>query len=92
MLETILYGCVTWSRKPAGYDGLRPQVYTRCSSDASAGGNGSPKTTLSYALALVKTDSESIETTVRRRRILFVVVVTRTTEEVMFGELVGGKG
>ena len=53
--------------------------------------------TLSYADALAKTASESIEARVRKRRILFARFVSLTGEErlpqrVMFGELVGGKG
>ena len=52
--------------------------------------------TLSYADALAKTASESIEATVRKRRILFARFVAHIEEEhlpqrVMFGELVGGK-
>ena len=48
-------------------------------------------------LALLRTDSESVETTVRRRRILFAGFVLRMGEErlprrVMFGEMLGGKG
>ena len=53
--------------------------------------------TLSYADALAKTASESIEATVRKRRILFAGFVVRMGKErlpqrVMFAELVGGKG
>ena len=53
--------------------------------------------TLSYADALTKTASESIEAIVRKRRILFAGFVARMGEEslpqrVMFGELFGGKG
>ena len=52
---------------------------------------------MSYANALLRTDSESVETTVRRGRILFAGFVTRMGEErlprrVMFGEMLGGKG
>ena len=52
---------------------------------------------LSYANALLRTDSESDDTTVRRRRVLFVGFMARTVEErlprrVMFGEMLGGKG
>ena len=50
----------------------------------------------SHANALLKTDSESVETTVRRRRILFAGFVARMGEErlprVMFVEMLGGKG
>ena len=52
---------------------------------------------LSYANALLRTDSESVHTTVPRRRIMFAGFVVRTGEErlprrVMFGEMLGGKG
>ena len=52
---------------------------------------------LSYANALLRTDSESVETTVRRRRMLFAGFVARMGEErlprrVIFGEMLGGKG
>ena len=52
---------------------------------------------LSYANALLRADSESVETTVRRRRILFAGFAARMGEErlprrVMFGEMLGGKG
>ena len=50
-----------------------------------------------YANAPLRTDSESVETTVRRRRILFAGFVARMREErlsrrVMFGEMLGGEG
>ena len=53
--------------------------------------------TLSYADALAKTASESIEAIVRKRRILFAGLVARMGEErlpqrVMCGRLVGGNG
>ena len=66
-----------------------------CSSDASDGGNGSATTTtLSYADALAKTASESIEAKVRKRRIWYAGFVARMGEErlpqrVMFGSLLG---
>ena len=52
---------------------------------------------ISYLDTLVKTRSESIETTLRKRRILFAGWVarmedTRLPKCVMFGELVGGAG
>ena len=53
--------------------------------------------TLSYADAVAKTASESIEAIVRKRRISFSGFLARMEEErliqrVMFGELVGGEG
>ena len=67
------------------------------SSDASAGGRKREDRILFYANAFLRTDSESVETTVRRRRILFACSVARMGEErlprrVMFGEMLGGKG
>ena len=52
---------------------------------------------LSYANALLRADTESVETTVRRRRMLFAGFAARMGEErlprrVMFGEMLGGKG
>ena len=52
--------------------------------------------TLSFARALVKTDSESIEVTLRRQNILCAGFVARMGEEllrrrVLFGKMVGGK-
>ena len=51
----------------------------------------------SHANALLKTDSESVETTVRRRRVLFAGFVAGMGEErlpkrVIFREMVAGKG
>ena len=50
----------------------------------------------SYANALLRTDFESVETTVRRRRIFCAGFVARMGEvrlpRVMFGETLGGRG
>ena len=97
VVETLLYGCMTWSPNKPDYDRLR-QVYhsmlLRCLGWRTRKRDDH---TLSYADALAKTDSESIEAIVRKRRILFAGFVARMGEErlpqrVMFGELVGGKG
>lgn len=50
-----------------------------------------------YPNTLLETDSDSVETRVRRRRVLFVRFVARVDQEclprkVVFGEVVGGKG
>ena len=44
VMETPLYGCVTWSPSKAAPTGYGRST-TRCSSDASSGGNESAKTT-----------------------------------------------
>ena len=71
VLETLLYRCVTSGPSKADYNRLRKghhQILLRCLGwrKAKRGDH-----MLSYANALLSTDSESVETTVRRRRILF---------------------
>ena len=44
VIETLLYGCVTWGPRKPDYDRIR-QGHTSCTSDVSAGGNGSATTT-----------------------------------------------
>ena len=97
VIKTLLYGCMTWSPTEPDYDRLRRvhhSILVRCLPWRKRKRDGH---TLSYADALAKTASESIETIVRKRRILFAGFVARMGEErlpqrVMFGELVGGKG
>ena len=97
VLETMLYGCVTWSPRACPYDTLRRghhRFLTRCISWRNHNRADLP---ISYLDTLIKTESESIEATLRRRRILFAGFVarmenTRLPKCVMFGELVGGTG
>ena len=97
VVETLLHGCMTWSPKKPNYDRLRPvhrSMLLRCLGWRKRERDDH---TLSYADALAKTDSESIDAIVRKRRILFAGFVARMGEErlpqrVMFGEFVGGKG
>ena len=97
VLETLLYGCVTWTPSKADYGRLRKahhQMLLRCLGSRK---RKRENHILSYANALLRTDSESVETTVRRRRILFTGFVARMGEErlprrVMFREMLGGKG
>ena len=97
VIETLLYGCMTWSPNKPGHDRLQQvhhSVLLRCLGWQK---RKRDHHTLSYADALAKTASESIKATVRKRRILFAGFVARVGEErlpqkVMFGELVGDKG
>ena len=98
VLETMLYGCVTWSPRACHYDTLRRARHsflTRCIGwRRKHNGADYP---ISYLDRLVKTGSESIEATLRRRRILFAAFVarmedTRLPKCVMFGEMMGGAG
>ena len=88
-------GCVTWSPSKADYDRLRKvhhQMLLRCLGWRK---RKREDYILSYANALLRRDSKSVETTVRRRRILFAGFVARMGDEclprrVMFGEMLGG--
>ena len=79
-LETLLYGCVTWSTSKADYGRLRKahhQMLVRCRGWRK---RKRQDHILSYANALLRTESESVGTTVRRRRILFAGFVARMGE------------
>ena len=81
VVDTLLYGCMTWSPKKPDYDRLRRvhrSMLLRC-----LGWRKRKRYdhTLSYADALAKTASESIEETVRKRRMLFARFVARMGEE-----------
>ena len=97
VLESILYGCVTWSQRACHYDTLRRahhRFLTRCIGWRKQNRADHP---ISYLDTPMKAGSESIEATSRRRRILFAGLVTRMEDTrlpkcVMFGELVGGAG
>ena len=97
VLETTLYGCVTWSTRACHYDTLRRahhRFLTRCIGWRKHNRADHP---ISYLDTLVKTGSESIEATLRRRRILFAGFVARMEDTklpkcAMFGEMVGGAG
>ena len=97
VLETMLYGCVTWIPRACHYDTLRRahhRFLTRCTGWRKHNRTDQP---IFYLDTLVKTGSENIEATLRRRRILFAGFVarmedTRLPKCVMFGEMVEGAG
>ena len=99
VLETMLYGCVTWSPRACHYDTLcraHHRFLTRCISWRRKHNNRADHP-ISYLDTLMKTGSESIGATLRRRRILFAGFVarmedTRLPKCVVFGEMVGGAG
>ena len=90
VLETLLYGCVTWSPRACHYDTLRRAHHsflTRCIGWRNRNPTDYP---ISYLDTLVKTGSESIEAILRKRRILLAGFVarienTRLPKCVMFG-------
>ena len=97
VLETIMYGCVTWIPRACHYDTLRRahhKFLTRCIGWRKHNRADHP---ISYLDTLVKTGSESIEATLRRRRILFAGFVTRMGDTrlpkcMMFVEMIRGTG
>ena len=69
VLETLLYACVAWSPKTVDYDRLR-KVHHKMLLCCLGGRKKKRKHhTLSYAHALVSTDSECVEAAVCRRGI-----------------------
>ena len=97
VIKTLLYGCMTWSPNKPDYDKLRRLHHSMLLRCLGWRKRKRDDHTLSYADALAKTASESIDAIVRKRRILFAGFVARMREErlpqrVMFGELVGSKG
>ena len=98
VLETMLYGCVTWSPHACHNDTLRRahhRFLTRCIRVWRKHSRADHP--ISYLDTLLKTGSESIKATLRRRRILFAGYVvrmedTRLSKCVVFGGMVGGEG
>ena len=77
ILETTLYGCVTWSRRASHNDTLRQAHYrflTRCIDWRNNNRTDHP---ISYLDTLIETVRESIKATSRRRWILFAGFVAR---------------
>ena len=91
VLETMLYGCATWSPRACHYDTLRRahhRFLTRCIGWRK---HNRADHLVSCLDTLIKPGSESIEATLRRRRILFAGFVarmkdTRLPKCVMFGD------
>ena len=94
VMETLLYGCVTWNPSKADCDRLwkvHQQIPPRCLGWRK---RKREDHILSNANALPRTDSEGDGT---QTRVLFAGFVARMGEErlprrVMFGEMLGGKG
>ena len=97
VLETMLYGCVTWSPRTYHYDTLCRAHHRFLTRSIGWRKHNRADHPISYVATLIKTESESIEATLLRRRILFARLVARMEDKrlpkcVMFGEVVGGAG
>ena len=91
VLETMVYGCVTWSPRACHYDTLRRAHHsflTRCIDWRKNIRTDHP---ISYLDTLIKTESESIEAIISRRRILFAGFVAWTTSEVSVSTPTSGR-
>ena len=91
VLETMLYGWITWSPRAGNY---HHSVPIRCIGWRE---NNRTDLPISYLDILMKTASESIVAIMRRRRILLAGFVARMEDirlpkRVMFGKLMGGAG
>ena len=94
VVETLLSGCMTWSPNKPGYDRLRQAHHSMLLRCLGWRKRKRDDHTLSYADALAKTASDSIDAMVRKRRIFFAGFVARMggkrlPQRVMFGELLG---
>ena len=75
--DALLYGYVTWNPSKADYDRLQKVHYQMLLRCPGWWKRKREDHILSYANALLRTDAESVETTVRRRRILFAGFMAR---------------
>ena len=71
VVETLLYGCMTWSPNKPDYDRQRRVHHSMLLRCLGWRKRKRDDHTLSYADALAKTAPESIEAIVRKRRVLF---------------------
>ena len=97
VLETMMYGCVTWSPRACRYDTLRQAHHRFLTRFIAWQKHNRADHSISYLDTLIKTGSESVEAILRRRRTLFAGFVacmedTRLPKRVMFVELVAGAG
>ena len=95
VLETMMYGCVSWSPRAYHYETFRRTNYsflTRCTGSRK---DNRTDHQIFYLDTLTKTGSENIDAITCRRRILFAgfmarIEDTRLPKCVMFGEPGGG--
>ena len=95
VMETLLYGCVTWTLGKEHFAELRTAHHRFLLRIIGFQRRQRTDHLMSYAKALKKAQCESVETTIRKRRFLSAGAVQRMTNErlphrVMFGTLVGG--
>ena len=90
VVETPLYGCMTWSPNKPDYDRLRRVHHSMLLRCLGWRKRKRDDHTLPYADALAKRASESIEAIVRKRRILFTGFVARMGSSLWVRATLGG--
>ena len=96
VMETLLYGCVTWTLGQEHFAELRTAHHKLLLRIIGLQRRQRTDHLMSYAKALKKARCESVETTIRKRRLLFAGAVqrmtnVRLTRRVMFGTMAGGE-
>ena len=96
VMETLLYGCVTWTLDKEHFAELRTAHHRFLLRIIGFQRRQRTDHFMSYGKALKKAQCESFETTTRKRRLLFAGAVQRTHSErlncrVMFGTMAGGE-
>ena len=77
VMEALLYGCMTWAPRNVHYRKLRTTHHTLPLRVIGYHRVHGTYRKMSYAKALKKTGSQSVEATIRQRRLLFAGVLTR---------------
>ena len=95
VMETLMYGCVTWTLGSEHSAKLRTAHHNLLLRVIGFQRRQRTDHRMSYAKALKKAQCESVETTIRKRHLLFAGAVQRTANErlthrVMFGSMAGG--
>ena len=80
-METLLYGCVTWTLGKEHFAELRTAHHRFLLRIIGFQRRQRTDHLMSYAKALKKAQCESVETTIRKRRLLFAGGVQRTHNE-----------
>ena len=80
-METLLYGCVTWTLGNEHFAELRTAHHRFLIRIIGSQHRQRTDHLMSYAKALDKVQSESVETTIRKRRLLLAGAVQRTNNE-----------
>ena len=96
VMETLLYGCVTWTLGKKHFTELRTPPHRFLLQIICFQRRQRTDHLISYAKALKKAQCESVKTTIRKRSLLFAGAVRRThnellTRRVMFGTMAGGE-